>query len=151
MEPETETLTKQQNDNILHAVRKMYNTERIVNHNINTKQWKIKNLYRDTLWVKLIDEPDADTIMRGGIAIPVATTKGLFRLGQVMMCGPDIKYANVGEIVRFPQGVGQPYEKSVDGYKTWLLREESVIAVVEFDGTEEEYKEHLETDLHLQL
>ena len=146
-----EDLTPLQSSNINHAVKKMYQSERIVNYDLDFSKWKIKHLYGTTLWVKLLDEPDADTVMRGLIAVPVAQAKAPYRLGKVIMCGPDTKHAVEGEIVRFPQGQGQPYEKIVDGYKTWLLREESVIAVVEFEGTQQELDVHLTNDLHAQL
>lgn len=138
-----EDLTKLQTATINHAVQKLYKTEKIVNYDLDLSKWRIKNLYKDTLWVQLLDEPDADTIVRNGITIPVSQTKGLFRLGKVLMCGPDVSHAKEGEIVRFSQNVGMPYEQRVDGYKTWLLREDAVIAVVEFMGTSEELQTHL--------
>jgi co-chaperonin GroES (HSP10) len=142
-------ITPLQNASINHAIKKLYKTEKIVNYDLDLSKWKIKHLYKDTLWVQLLDEPDADTIMRNGIAIPVSQSKGLFRLGKVLMCGPDAKHATSGEIIRFSQGVGQPYEQKVDGYKTWLIREDAVIAVVEFDGTSEEMKTDLEDNIYL--
>lgn len=146
-----EELTPLQNATIAHAVKKLYNTEKIVNYNIDFSKWKIKNLYKDSLWVQLIDEPDADTIVKNGIAIPVSKSKGLYRLGKVIMCGPDVKYAMVGEFIRFPQGVGAPYEQPVEGFRTWLIREDAVMAVVEFEGTEDELSSHLENDVHIQV
>jgi co-chaperonin GroES (HSP10) len=141
--------TPLQDATIAHAIKKLYKTEKIVNHDLDLSKWKIKQLYKDVLWVQLLDEPAADTIVKNGIALPVSQTKGLFRLGKVIMCGPDTQYAKVGEIIRFSQGVGMPYEKIVDGFKTWLIREDAVIAVVEFDGTESEMEENLENEFHL--
>lgn len=141
--------TPLQDATIAHAVKKLYTTEKIVNYDLDLSKWKIKQLYKDTLWIQLLDEPAADTIMRNGIALPVSQTKGLFRLGKVIMCGPDTKHAQVGEIIRFSHGVGMPYEQVIDGFKTWLIREDAVIAVVEFQGTESEMKENLETEFHL--
>ena len=146
---EQEELTKLQTATINHAVNKLYKTEKIVNYDLDLSRWKIKNLYKDTLWVQLLDEPDADTIVRNGITIPISQTKGLFRLGKVLMSGPDVNYAKEGEIVRFAQNVGMPYEQKVGGYKTWLLREDAVIAVVEFMGTNEELENHLIEDHYL--
>jgi hypothetical protein len=146
----SEELTPLQNATIAHAVKKLYKTEKIVNYNIDFSRWKIKNLYKDALWVQLIDEPDADTIVKNGITIPVSKSKGLYRLGKVLMCGPDVKHATVGEFIRFPQGVGTPYEQSVEGFRTWLIREDAVMAVVEFDGTVAEMASHLENDIYVQ-
>lgn len=146
---EEQELTPLQNLNIAHAIKKLYQTERIVNYDLDLSKWKIKHLYKDTLWVQLLDEPDADVIMRNGIAIAVSQAKAPYRLAKVILCGDDVKHAKIGEIVRFPQGVGQPYEQRVDGFKTWLLREDSVIAVVEFIGSSEEFQEHLVNDIQL--
>ena len=146
----SEELTKLQESTISHVVKNSYRTEKIVNYDLDQTKWTIKHLYKDTIWVQLLDEPDADTVERNGIIVPVNQVKGLYRLGKVILCGAETKYAQVGEIVRFPQGVGQPYEQKVGGYKTWLLREDSVMAVVEFQGTEAELADHILNDIHLQ-
>lgn len=145
-----EELTKLQESTITHVVKNLYRTEKIVNYDLDQSKWTIKHLYKDTIWVQLLDEPDADTLIRNGLLIPVNQVRGLYRLGKVILCGEETRYAKVGEIVRFPQGVGQPYEQKVGGYKTFLLREDSVMAVVEFQGTEDEMDEHITNDIHLQ-
>lgn len=143
-----EERTKLQDENIKAAVKKLYQTEKIVDYNLDFSQWAIKKLYGTTLWVQLIDEPDADTIQKGLITIPVNQAKGLYRIGKVLMAGCDVKQANIGEYIRFPQGVGSPYEVKVGGYKTWLLREEQVMMVVEPPSKdEEEIKKHVENTI----
>lgn len=144
-----EELTPLQHININNSVKSLYRTEKIVDHNLDVSRWKIKNIYKDTIWVQLLDEPDADAIMRNGIVIPTSQTRPPFRFGKVIMCGDETKYAKVGEIVRFPYGIGQPYDQTYGGYKTWMLREDSVIAVVEFDGNDAELQQHLTNDIHL--
>lgn len=135
----SEDLTPLQKTNIDHVVKKLYQSEKIVNHDIDMTKWDIKKLYKDTLWLKMIDDPDANTIMsKGGIALPVNTAKGLYRIGQVLMCGPGVVDAKEGDYVRFNTGLGQPYEKIVDGYKTALVREDAIMMVVEFKGDDVE-------------
>lgn len=143
-----EERTKLQDENIKAAVRKLYQSEKIVDYNLDFSQWVIKKLYGTTLWVQLIDEPDADTIQKGMITIPVNQAKGLYRIGRVLMAGCDVRQADVGEYIRFPHGVGSPYEVKVGGYKTWLLREEQVMMVVEPPSKdEEEIKKHVENTI----
>jgi hypothetical protein len=144
-----EPLTPLQSANISHVLSKFSNSDKIVNYDVDLSKWKIKHLYKDTLWVQLLDEPDSDSVLRNGIHVPVSQVKALYRLGKVIMCGSETKYAKEGEVVRFPQGVGQPYEQKVGGFKTWLLREDSVMAVVEFEGSEEQLQDHLVNDIHL--
>ncbi|MFK5284429.1 hypothetical protein ACI3PL_33095, partial [Lacticaseibacillus paracasei] len=76
--------------------------------------------------VQLVDEPHADTFVRNGIILPTNKIHGLYRLGRVIKCGSEAKYAKEGEFIRFPQGVGSTFKQIVDGYKTWLVREDSV-------------------------
>jgi len=79
------------------------------------------------------------------ITVPVSQAKGLYRIGRVLMAGPDVKSAQKDEYIRFPQGVGSPYEVKIGGYKTWLLREDQVMMVVEPPfKDEEEIRKHVE-------
>jgi hypothetical protein len=142
---EPEVLTPLQQNNISAAIKKLYKTEKIVNYDLDFSQWEIKKLYGTTLWVQLIDEPDADTIQKGLLTVPVSQAKGLYRIGKVLMAGCDVSHANIGEYIRFPLGVGSPYEVKVGGYRTWLLREEQVMMVVEPPSKdEEEIRRHVE-------
>ena len=148
---ENRPLMPLQENNIRAAVKKLYKTEKIVNYDLDFSKWEIKKLYGTTLWVQLIDEPDADTIQKGLLTIPVSQAKGLYRIGKVLMAGCDVKQATAGEYIRFPQGVGSPYEVKVGGYKTWLIREEQVMMVVEPPfKDEEEIRKHVEETILLQ-
>lgn len=129
-----EELTKLQETGIQHAVHKMYASEKIVNHDINLEKWKFKKLYANMIWVQKLDEPDADTILNNGLYIPTSVTKTPFRLGKILMAGPDVKDAVAGEYIEYPFGVGANHIKKVGGYRTCFLRETDVIAVVEPDG-----------------
>lgn len=145
-------LTKLQEENVSTAIKKLYKTEKIVNWDLDFTNWKIKQLYKDTLWVKLLDEPEADAIVRNGIAIPVSSSsQGLYRLAQVIKAGPDTVHAKEGHIIRFSKGLGMPYEQKVDNYKTWLIREDAIIAVVEYDGTDEEMMQHIENNFLINM
>ncbi len=147
----SEELTPLTESNITAALKKLYRTEKIVSHDLDLSKWKIKHLYKDTLLVKLLDSPDADTLMKGGIYIPVEQAKGVYRIGEVILCGEDVKYAKIGEYVMFNHGVGQPCLQKTDGYKTHFLREDSVISVVEFQGNATELEEHVVNDLQLNI
>jgi len=133
-----EELTKLQQENIAaasKAVSKLYKNERIVDYDLDLSKWSFKRLYGNCLWVKMLDEPDADTVRsKGGIYVQVSGTKSPYRLAQVLMAGDEVKYAKVDEFIQYPYGVGIKYTKSVDGYKTALIRETDVVAVMEHDG-----------------
>lgn len=136
--------------NLAAIVEQFSKTEKIVNHNINYDKWDITHLYGSTLWVKRLDEPDADSVLKGGIVLTVNQAKGLYAIGQVIMAGSDVKYAKSGQYILFPStGFGQSAQKVKDGYKTYFIREDSVMAVVTFDGDESEIPAEIEREILL--
>jgi hypothetical protein len=136
--------------NLAAIVEQFSKTEKIVNHNINYDKWDITHLYGSTLWVKRLDEPDADSVLKGGIVLTVNQAKGLYAIGQVIMAGSDVKYAKPGQYILFPStGFGQSAQKVKDGYKTYFIREDSVMAVVTFDGDESEIPAEIEREILL--
>lgn len=146
----SEELTPLQQSNISNVVSKLYQSEKIVNYDLDLSRWKFKKLYKDTLWVQLLDDPDADTLLRNGVYRPISSVKPPYRIGRVIMAGQDTKEAKEGEYITFSQGLGAPYNRTYEGFKTCLLREEQVMAVVEFDGTPEEIKKNMEDAVFLQ-
>jgi hypothetical protein len=136
--------------NLSAIVDKFSKTEKIVDHNISYDKWNITHLYGSTLWVKRLDEPDADSVIKGGIVLTVNQAKGLYAIGQVIMAGSDVKYAKPGQYILFPAtGYGQSAQKVVDGFKTYFIREDSVMAVVSFDGDESEIPAEIEREILL--
>ena len=131
------------------VINKRTYTEKLVNHNVDFKKWKIKKLYKDTLWVKLVDSPDAELVQVGSIVVRSDNTKGPYRFAEVIMIGPDVENAVVGDIVMFPNGTGQPAHRSHEGYKTHFIREDAVTAVLEFEGTDSEMQKDIEAQLLL--
>lgn len=120
--------------------------DKIVNHDVNLQKWNITKLYKDTLWVQMIDEPDADYVHKNGLYLRPSAARPVFRLGKVLLAGPT-STAKVDDYVLIPPGFGIFGLKNVGGYKTCFIAEEKVMAVVEFDGTTEEFTDHVETEL----
>jgi hypothetical protein len=130
--------------------KKVY-SEKIVNHDIDLTKWNVKALYKDTLWVKLLDEPDADLLKKGSLFVKINTVKGPYRLGEVIMTGPDTVNAKTGDKVIIPQMTGQPGYRSYEGYKTWFVKEDAVMAVLEFDGDDVAMQQDIEDQLLLSI
>lgn len=119
-------------ENIKAIAEKYTRSEKIVDHDLNLNNWTFKNLYGNTLWILRLDEPDANLILKNNIVLMPEQVKGLYSLGKVLMIGDTVKHAKVGEYIIFPsQGFGQSAQKTVDGYKTYFIREDAVMAVVE--------------------
>lgn len=126
-------------------------SDKIVNHDVDLTKWTIRSLYKDTLWLKLLDEPDADLLKKGSLFVKASQIKGPYRLAEVVLVGPDAVNAKPGDKVILPQMVGQPGYRSFEGYKTWFVKEDAIMAVLDFEGTEDEMKQDIEDQLLLNI
>lgn len=54
------------------------------------------------------DEGAGDVIKRGGIFIPTNALNKAWRKAKVILTGPDVKHAKIGDIVMFPNDKGAP-------------------------------------------
>ena len=53
-------------------------------------------------------EDGSEYIMRGGIAVPVNQVHNAWRKGRVILIGARVQYAELGDIVVFPNNMGIP-------------------------------------------
>lgn len=130
--------------------KKIY-SEKIINHDVDLNKWNIRSLYKDTLWLKLLDEPDADLLKKGSLFVKASQIKGPYRLAEVIMVGPDSVNAKPGDRVILPQMTGQPGYRSYEGFKTWFVKEDAIMAVLDFEGTDEEMHQDIEEQLLLNV
>jgi hypothetical protein len=74
----------------------------------------------DILLVKFVDETeDGTSIMRNGLHVPINADTRAWRVGEVVLAGPNTKNALTGSIVCFPNNLGIPIANiGVDGYGT---------------------------------
>ena len=64
--------------------------------------------------VKYVDTPDSNqTVMRNGILVPIDHTKAAWRIGQIILAGPDCKNVKIGDYVCFPNDKGIPVSNVV--------------------------------------
>jgi cellobiose-specific phosphotransferase system component IIB len=72
----------------------------------------LSNLFDDVILIEYCDIQGGDAgseyILRGGIAIPVNQIHNAWRKGRVILNGPRVQYAKVGDIVVFPNNMGIP-------------------------------------------
>ena len=80
------------------------------NDNFTLLGFKLSQVLDDILLVKYADLADesGDTVMRNGIAIPLAHVQRAWRIGQVILVGPSCNYVNVGDYICFPGDKGLP-------------------------------------------
>ncbi|NBW57618.1 hypothetical protein EBR43_07520 [bacterium] len=82
--------------------------------------YNLKQVLDDVLLVKFVDETeDGVNIVRNGIVVPINTDTKAWRFGEIVLCGPSVKYTKVGDIVCFPNNLGVPVANlEVDSYGT---------------------------------
>lgn len=71
--------------------------------------YELKFLFDDIVLLELVDlSATGDTIMRNGLHVPTNAVKMAWRKGRVMLAGPRVEYAKIGDIVTFPSNMGVP-------------------------------------------
>lgn len=82
--------------------------------------FSLKQLLDDVLLVRYVDETDdGSSIVRNGIVVPVNADTKAWRIGEVILVGPNAKHTNSGDFVCFPNNLGIPVANiSVDNYGT---------------------------------
>lgn len=82
--------------------------------------FSLKKLLDDVMLIKYVDETDdGSSIVRNGIVVPINADMKAWRIGEIILAGPNVKYAKQGEFVCFPNNLGVPVANiSVDGYGT---------------------------------
>jgi hypothetical protein len=82
--------------------------------------FSLRTLLDDVLLVKFVDETeDGTNIVRNGIVVPVNVDTKAWRIGEVILAGPNAKHTKAGDHVCFPNNLGIPVANiAVDGYGT---------------------------------
>jgi len=82
--------------------------------------YKLSFVYGRIIAVEYIDlSTDGNSITRGGLYIPTNTLTKAWRKGKVILAGPEVQYAKVGDIVMFPNDLGATVANiEVEGYGT---------------------------------
>jgi hypothetical protein len=82
--------------------------------------YNLKQVLDDILLCTFVDESsDGTSIIRNGLHVPVNTDTKAWRIGEVILAGPNVKYAKVGDYVCFPNNLGVPVANlDIDGYGT---------------------------------
>lgn len=144
------------NENLQHAaiadrLRKLTADEKIVNYDITFDNWEIDYVYKEMVWVKRLDEPDANFIAsKGGIILTPGDSKAPYAICEVLLVGPDVKKTKKGDFVLVPKvNCAASAQKIVDGYKTYFVREDGIMAGVTYKGKKEDIKADIEQNVLL--
>jgi len=99
--------------------------------------YKLSFLFDDVVLVELVDEINdgmGSAIQRNGLYVPTNAMTKAWRKGVVVLAGPSVKYAHVGNIVVFPNDKGASVSNIiVDGYgkinKGMFLNEQRLFGI----------------------
>lgn len=106
--------------------------ENYKNSDINLTEWNLTEVLDDTLFVQYVDvSENGKEIKRGGIFIPLDVNTLTWRIGKVILAGPNCKIVKPGNFVMFPNDKGIK-ASSVNGLKDVLfLSEGRIFGVVQ--------------------
>jgi hypothetical protein len=82
--------------------------------------YNLKQVLDDILLCTFVDETeDGSSIIRNGLHVPVNSDTKAWRIGEVILAGPNVRFAKVGEFVCFPNNLGVPVANiDIDNYGT---------------------------------
>lgn len=82
--------------------------------------YNLKQVLDDILLCTFVDESeDGSSIVRNGLHVPINSDTRAWRIGEVILAGPNVKYAKVGDFVCFPNNLGVPVSNlDIDNYGT---------------------------------
>lgn len=76
--------------------------------------FELDKVLDNIILVRYVDTPDSNqTVMRNGILVPIDHTKAAWRIGQIILAGPDCKNVKVDDFVCFPNDKGIPVSNVV--------------------------------------
>ena len=81
------------------------------NDNFSLFEYKLSQVLDDVLLVQYVDiahDATGQTVMRNGIALPLAHIQKAWRIGKVVLAGPQCNHVKVGDFICFPSDKGIP-------------------------------------------
>jgi len=111
--------------------------------------YNLKSVLDDVLLVRYVDETDdGSSIVRNGIVVPINADTRAWRIGEVVLCGPNAKYVKKGDYVCFPNNLGVPVANlDIDDYGTLkkgvFLNEQRIFGVCSVRKDNESVASHI--------
>lgn len=68
--------------------------------------YHLTNVLDDIILVEYKDSPDGRDVVRNGIVLPMAHIQFMWRIGRVLLAGPNCKTVKYGDYVTFPNDKG---------------------------------------------
>lgn len=83
--------------------------EHYTEDNFSLFGYELNSVMADIMLVQYVDmSEDGSSVLRNGLHVPVNHITKAWRIGKVVLAGPDCKYAKTGDYVCFPNDKGIP-------------------------------------------
>jgi hypothetical protein len=106
--------------------------EQYQGHALELDGWKLTNVLDDILMVQYIDvNEDGTEIKRGSLWVPINTVNFVWRVGKVILAGPNCKTVKVGHHIVFPNDKGIQAANINDIKNIVFLSESRIFGVCE--------------------
>jgi co-chaperonin GroES (HSP10) len=106
--------------------------ERYANSDMNLQDWKLTKVLDNILFVQYVDaSEDGKEIKRNGIFVPIDVVNFTWRVGRVILAGPDCRTVKEGDYVVFPNDKGIQVANLNDHKNVVFLNEDRIFGVVE--------------------
>ena len=90
------------------APRSVIDLETHIQDNFTLLGYSLSFVFDDIVLAQYLDTVDNETITRGGVLVPLNANIKAWRLGRVILAGPNCRYTKVGDVVCFPNDKGLP-------------------------------------------
>ena len=111
--------------------------------------YNLRSVLDDVLLVRFVDETDdGSSILRNGIVVPINADTRAWRIGEVILCGPNTKNVKKGDYVCFPNNLGIPVSNiDIDNYGTLkkgvFLNEQRIFGICSVRDDDESVAGHI--------
>lgn len=108
-------------------VKGLIQVENYSGSSLELDDWNLDEVLDDILMVQFIDvSEDGTQLKRGSIYVPVNVVNFAWRIGKVILAGPNVSQATVGKCVVFPNDKGLKVD-NLNGLKNIVFLNESRI------------------------
>jgi hypothetical protein len=111
--------------------------------------YNLKQVLDDILLCTFVDETeDGSSIVRNGLHVPINSDTKAWRIGEVILAGPNVRYAKVGDYVCFPNNLGVPVANiDIENYGTLkkgiFLNEQRIFGICSMRKDDESVAAHV--------
>lgn len=106
--------------------------EQYQGHSLELDGWNLTKVLDDILMVQYVDVNESGTeIKRGSIWVPINTVHFVWRVGKVMLAGPNCKTVQEGDYIVFPNDKGIQAANINDLNNIVFLSESRIFGVCE--------------------